>query len=73
MKSHTSREVAVSRILPPKDPEGELVATSLRIPEALVKRLDVVAKESSYSRTEVILHFLRWALQEYEAEKRPKK
>lgn len=66
--------VVLSRILPP--PEGEAVGTSIRVPKAMLKRIDDVAEESGHSRTDVILHFLRWALQEYElerAEKRTKK
>lgn len=58
-----------SRILPPKDAEGEIIPTSLRFPRGLLAKLDVVARESGYSRTEVITHFVRWALQEYEMEK----
>ncbi len=64
------RDVAVSRILPPREDEGESIGVSLRIPEALLKRIDAVAKEAGYSRTEVLLHFTRWAIQEYEAERR---
>jgi metal-responsive CopG/Arc/MetJ family transcriptional regulator len=59
----------VSRILPPKDIEGEPVTTSLRLPKGIVHKLDVIAQETNYSRTEVITHFMRWAIQEYEAEK----
>lgn len=58
----------VSRILPPKEDEGEPLSTSLRIPKAILGRIDAVAKASNYTRTEVILHFLRWALEEYDAE-----
>lgn len=67
------REVAVSRILPPKEQEGDLIPTSLRIPSVILKKLDAISKESGYIRTEVMLHFLRWAIQEYEAEAKPKK
>jgi predicted DNA-binding protein len=63
-------EVDVSKILPPKQDEGELVTTSLRMPRVMIERLDSIAKESGYSRTEVMLHFVRWAIQEYEAEKK---
>jgi predicted DNA-binding protein len=60
--------VSVSRILPPKE-FGEAVTTSLRMPKGMMARLDAVAQESGYTRTEVILHFLKWALEEYEVEK----
>lgn len=58
-----------SRILPPRGPEGEVIPVSLRLARGLIAELDVVAKESGYNRTEVITHFLRWALQEYSVEK----
>lgn len=61
-------EVAVSRILPPKEDTKVMVTTSLRVPPAMLKRLDEIAEESGYTRSEVMLHFWRWAIQEYEAE-----
>ncbi len=64
--------VSESRILPPKE-EGDTVTTSLRMPRAMIARLDEIADESGYSRTEVILHFCRWAIQEWEAERATKK
>jgi metal-responsive CopG/Arc/MetJ family transcriptional regulator len=61
----------VSKILPPA--EGETTQFGIRAPISLVERLDAVAKESGHSRTDVVLHFLRWALQEYESEKKAKR
>jgi metal-responsive CopG/Arc/MetJ family transcriptional regulator len=55
----------------PVVPEGEGVASplSLRIPEKLVKRVDAVAKATGNSRTETILHLMRWALDEYDRQR----
>lgn len=58
-----------SRILPPRGPEGKIVPIGLRLPRGLIEELDGVAKESGYNRTEVVSHFLRWALQEYRHER----
>lgn len=58
----------VSRILPPKEDEGPPVTTSLRIPQKLVQAIDEIGQSTGYSRTEVVNHFLRWAVREYRAE-----
>jgi metal-responsive CopG/Arc/MetJ family transcriptional regulator len=63
----------VTRILPPREKEGEQVATGVRLPKTLLDRLDEIGESENYSRNEVILHFLKWALEEYEAEKKPKR
>jgi hypothetical protein len=60
--------VSVSRILPPKE-DQEMVTTSLRMPRALIAELEAVAKESGYTRSDVIVHFCRWALEEYKRER----
>lgn len=59
-------EARVSNILPPA--EGDTKPVSLRVPEMLLKRIDAISKASGHSRTDVMLHFLRWATQEYELE-----
>ncbi len=64
--------VAVSRILPPKVDHEAPVTTSLRVPPPMLKELDEIAKESGYTRTEVMLHFWTWAIQEYRREQREK-
>lgn len=64
--------VAVSRILPPKDDPETPVTTSLRVPPSMIKDLDAIARESGYTRTEVMLHFWRWAIQEYRSEQKAK-
>lgn len=63
--------VAVSRILPKKDAEVP-VTTSLRVPPSMLRELDEIAAESGYTRSEVMLHFWRWAIQEYRAEQKSK-
>ena len=59
----------------PVVPEGEGVAqpVSLRIPERLIERLDAVAKATGNPRTETILHLVRWALDEYDAQRAAEK
>lgn len=60
-------------VLPPREKEGKRVNTGVSLPEDLLRRLDEVAELENYSRNEVVMHFLRWALVEYEKEKRSKK
>lgn len=73
----------VSPILPPKEDE-ELVPRTAYLPARMWERLSEIADETKaagpkkgYSRNEVIIHFLNWALVEYEREKtmerKPKK
>lgn len=63
-------EADTSRIIRPRADEGEPLSTSLRIPKKILERLDAVAKASNWTRTEVILEFLRWALEEHEEEEK---
>ena len=58
-------------LVEPVIPEGEGPGKplSLRVPEQLLKRIDVVAKETRNSRTDAVLHLLRWALSKYESER----
>jgi len=64
---------SVSRILPPKERGEELVTTSFRCPESILKKVDRIAADSGYSRNEVLVHFVNWATREYEEEKKSKK
>lgn len=59
------------RLVKPVVPEGEGVAKpmSLRVPEKLIERIDTVAKETGNARTETLLHLVRWALDEYDAQR----
>lgn len=55
--------------LPPrKEPS---IPTSLRIPRDLLSELEAIAKESRNTRTALMVHFLRRAVQEYRAKKHP--
>jgi metal-responsive CopG/Arc/MetJ family transcriptional regulator len=42
---------------------------SLRFPAKLLARLDAVAKATKHPRTDVILHLVRWGLDEYERQR----
>lgn len=45
--------------------EGETTPVSARISLKLLKEIDAIAKETTNSRTDTILHMLRWAVSEY--------
>lgn len=62
----------MSDIFPVRGKE-ELVTTSLRLPKAMLKDLDETAEEQDLSRTEVMVHLLRWALEQYKSEKKGKR
>jgi hypothetical protein len=70
----------VSPILPPKEDE-EMVGKSAYLPKSIWTRLAEIAEETKsedpmkrgYSRNEVMIHFLRWAIREHDAEKRTKR
>lgn len=49
--------------------EGKGKPLSMRVPEQVLKRIDKVAHETQNSRTDAILHLLRWALDKYGAER----
>lgn len=52
-------------------PKGEGAGSplSIRFPKTVLTRIDAAAKATGNSRTETILHLLRWALDEYEAQR----
>lgn len=54
-------------VVPPGEGPGQPL--SMRVPEQLLKRVDAVAKETRNSRTDTVLHLLRWALNKYESER----
>lgn len=68
MGAVVQREVAVSRIFPPKENEGPNVTTSLRVPVMMIEKLDRIAKAEGCTRTEAMLHLWRFGIQEWEAE-----
>lgn len=47
--------------------EGNGIGLSMRYPQNLVARLDSIAKATGNTRTSVIMHLLRWALEQYES------
>lgn len=49
--------------------EGPGSPLSMRFPKALLKRLDACATATGNTRTEVVMHLLRWALESYETER----
>ena len=69
-----------SSILPPKR-EPKTRGSTVHLPDDVWERLDEIAEETraddpngaGYSRNEVIAHFIRWAMREYETERRAKK
>lgn len=57
-------------ILPPPEKTRR---SSVSLPDEMWTRLDEIAEKTSYTRDTVIQHFLRWAIQEWEAEREGKK
>lgn len=55
-----------SKILPPD--EGPFKPISWRIPAKLLARVDAIGKMTRLSRQDVLVHFVRWAVEEYERE-----
>lgn len=49
------------------------VALGIRLRESTLKRTDAIAKAEGLSRNNVIEHLLRWALDQFEAEKKAAK
>jgi hypothetical protein len=56
--------------LPPKRYKGEQVPVSIRLPKDMLADLEKIAKGASYTRVEVIQHFLSWAIDEYQTTKK---
>jgi metal-responsive CopG/Arc/MetJ family transcriptional regulator len=65
-----AREVEVSRIFPPREDEGRSISTSVRIPTMMLDKIDRIAKEEKCSRTEAMLHLWRYAIQEWEEDRK---
>lgn len=49
--------------------EGATRPLSIRYPEAILKELDKIAKETNNDRTSTIMHILRWGIAEYKAQR----
>lgn len=70
----------MSRIIP-VPPAGETITrSSVKLPDSLWTKLEKISKETLdakgerlYTRDQIIEHLLRWALNEYDAEKKAKK
>jgi metal-responsive CopG/Arc/MetJ family transcriptional regulator len=70
----------MSSILPPKG-EVKTRGSTVHLPDEMWDRLDEISAETKaedlagkgYSRNEVIQQFLRWAMREYDAERRAAK
>lgn len=59
----------VSPILPPKGPAGPFVPTTVRLPKPLLDLIEQIAEEEGYSRNEVVMHFLQFAVAAFQREK----
>jgi hypothetical protein len=70
--AHTDWRSALVRPVVPEG-EGPTQVLSIRVPAKLIQRLDVVAKATGNSRTEVLLHLVRWGLDEYERQRSEEK
>lgn len=51
------------------DGEGPTTPLSIRFPQKLIEQLDAVAEATNNSRSEVVLHLVRWGLEEYERQR----
>lgn len=49
--------------------EGPGAPLSMRFPKGLLKRVDACADATGNTRTDVVMHLLRWALETYETER----
>lgn len=57
------------KIIPPNPAKGiESTQTSIRFHNDILKKLDEVATREDYSRSEIVMFLLRWALEQYEAD-----
>ena len=48
---------------------GETKPLSIRFPVDLLRRLDACAAETDNSRSEVVVHMVAWALDQYEEQR----
>lgn len=60
------RKYLLDPIIPENEEKGPSRPLALRFPVALIKRLDRAAAATGNSRTQVIIHLLRWGLDRYE-------
>lgn len=60
-------------VLPEKPDEGPLEVITLKIPAKLKARVDAAAKMTGNNRSQTILALMRWALDEFEAQRTAEK
>jgi hypothetical protein len=60
--------VAESKVLPRRSGARGTVQFSTRWPETLISKVDAIAKEQGYTRTEALLYFVSFGVTEYERE-----
>jgi metal-responsive CopG/Arc/MetJ family transcriptional regulator len=58
----------ISKLLPPKTSNTH-AQLSLRVPAEIIDGLDEVAGDVGYTRSQVVVRFLRWAIEQYKEEK----
>lgn len=63
-KSKLPKRDHLSTLFPPKR-KGKLLNTTMRLPESLLKELDAIAEEAGYTRTEVFIRSLEFAVAEH--------
>lgn len=54
---------------PPEDPKEKIVPISIRLKRRTWDRIERIADEEGRSRNEVVVFFLEWACDDYEAAK----
>lgn len=60
------RRVRMGKMLPKF--EGPTVSTSIRMPAGMRDEIKKVSEKTGHPTSEVIIYFLRWALQEWDAD-----
>lgn len=53
-------------LIPPKPKPEETATSTVRLAKAMIAKLDEIAAALGYSRNEVIVLFLQWAITEHE-------
>ena len=56
-------------IFPPGDDSRASRPLAIRFPAELIRRIDQVARETHNTRSAIVLHAVRWALDEYQRQR----
>lgn len=56
-------------VLQRREDEGELEILTLKVPAKLKARIDAAAKATANNRTQTMLALMRWALDQFEAQR----